>query len=75
MQNSSIQISFSFEEETLLKSIRRYKWKTLLVMIYSATYFTFFYLIRKSEREEEQDPGGNNMFLYISTYFLEIFVN
>ena len=42
--------SFDSDEDTLLKSIRRYKWKMLPVMSYAVSYIIFISLMIKQEK-------------------------
>ena len=67
--------SFDSDEDTLLKSIRRYKWKMLPVMSYAVSYIVFISLMIKQEKHQSENDGEDKLSLTISIYIMHIWIN
>ena len=67
--------SFGSDEDTLLKSIRRYKWMMLPVMSYAVSYVVYVSLIVKQYKQRETNDGKDKLSLVISIYIMKVWVN
>ena len=76
-QRSTSQVmrhSADLAEDTLLRAVRRYKWSTIPVIAYAASYILFTILTLYNNKYE-QDESTNSLSLVICIYINYISVN